>query len=46
MPFNSFDKYPPELDPATKKKDVVWYALDGDRPLTCFAGTWAEFNGD
>ena len=27
----------------TKKKDVVWFAFNADRPLTCFAGIWTEF---
>jgi hypothetical protein len=30
----------------TKKKDVVWFALNVDRPLTAFAGIWTEFKGD
>jgi len=30
----------------TKKKDVVWFALDHDRPLTSFGGIWTEFKGD
>jgi hypothetical protein len=29
-----------------KKKDVVWFALNDDRPLTAFAGVWTEFKGD
>jgi SOS response associated peptidase (SRAP) len=33
-------------DPETKKKDVVWFALTDDRPLTCFAGIWTTFKGD
>jgi putative SOS response-associated peptidase YedK len=35
-----------QRNPETKKKDVVWFALDDGRPLFCFAGIWAEFNGD
>ncbi|WP_316159323.1 SOS response-associated peptidase [Bradyrhizobium sp. SZCCHNRI3042] len=46
VPFNSFAEYAPEPNPATKKKDVVWFALSDDRPLTCFAGIWTEFKGD
>ena len=46
VPFNSFAEYAPEPNPATKKKDVVWFALDDDRPLTAFAGIWTEFRGD
>jgi hypothetical protein len=28
------------------KKDVVWFALNEDRPLFAFAGIWTEFKGD
>ncbi len=45
VPFNSFAEYAPEPNPETKKKDVVWFALDDDRPLTAFAGIWTEFKG-
>jgi putative SOS response-associated peptidase YedK len=30
----------------TKKKDVVWFALNWSGPLFAFAGIWTEFNGD
>ena len=46
MPFNSFAEYAPEPNPETKKKDVVWFALNEDRMLTAFAGIWTEFKGD
>jgi putative SOS response-associated peptidase YedK len=46
VPFNSFAEYAPEPNPETKKKDVVWFALKDDRPLTAFAGIWTTFNGD
>jgi hypothetical protein len=46
VPFNSFAEYASEPNPATKKKDVVWFAINDDRPLTCFAGIWTEFKGD
>jgi putative SOS response-associated peptidase YedK len=46
VPFNSFAEYAPEPNPETKKKDVVWFALNDDRPLTAFAGIWTEFEGD
>ena len=46
VPFNSFAEYAPEPNPETKKKDVVWFALNDDRPLTAFAGIWTEFKGD
>jgi hypothetical protein len=38
VPLNSFAEYAPEPNPETKKKDVVWFALSDDRPLTAFAG--------
>src|ERR1700730_3229564 len=43
VPFNSFSQDAPEPNPETKKKDVVWFALNDDRPLTAFAGIWTEF---
>src|SRR5215813_1872499 len=46
VPANSFAEYAPETNPETKKKDVVWFALDEARPLFCFAGIWTEFKGD
>ena len=33
VPVNSFAEYAPEPNPETKKKDVVWFALNDDRPL-------------
>ena len=38
VPANSFAEYAPEPNPETKKKDVVWFALNEDRPLFAFAG--------
>ena len=46
VPLNSFADYAPEPNPDTKKKEVVWFAINDDRPLTCFAGLWTEFMGD
>jgi SOS response associated peptidase (SRAP) len=46
VPFNSFAEYAPEPNPETKKKDVVWFALNDDRPLAAFGGIWTEFKGD
>src|ERR1700677_5144949 len=37
VPFNSFAEYAPEPNPETKKKDVVWFALNDERPLAAFA---------
>jgi putative SOS response-associated peptidase YedK len=36
--FNSFAEYAPEPNPEIKKKDVVWFAVNEDRPLVAFAG--------
>jgi putative SOS response-associated peptidase YedK len=46
VPANSFAEYVPEPNPGTKKKDVVWFALNDDRPLFAFGGIWTEFSGD
>jgi putative SOS response-associated peptidase YedK len=46
VPANSFAEYAPEPNPATGKKDVVWFALNDDRPLFAFGGLWTEFKGD
>jgi putative SOS response-associated peptidase YedK len=46
VPANSFADYAPEPNPETGKKDVVWFALNDDRPLFAFAGIWTEFRGD
>jgi putative SOS response-associated peptidase YedK len=46
VPANSFAEYAPEANPATGKKDVVWFALNADRPLFAFGGIWTEFRGD
>jgi putative SOS response-associated peptidase YedK len=32
--------------PETRKKDVVWFALNEGRPPFAFAGIWTEFKGD
>src|ERR1700736_844830 len=46
VPANSFAEYAPQPNPETGKKDVVWFALNDDRPLFAFAGIWTEFRGD
>jgi putative SOS response-associated peptidase YedK len=43
VPANSFSEY---ANPVTKKKDVVWFALNDGRPLFTFAGIWTEYRGD
>jgi putative SOS response-associated peptidase YedK len=45
VPASSFSEYAPEPNPITKKKDVVWFALDENRPLFAFAGIWTSFSG-
>src|ERR1700756_5421194 len=32
VPASSFAEYAPETNPDTKNKDVVWFALNEDRP--------------
>src|SRR3954451_5902036 len=46
IPANSFAEYALEANPETKKKDVVWFALNEDRPLFAFAGIWTEYRGE
>jgi putative SOS response-associated peptidase YedK len=46
VPATSFAEYAPEMNSETKKKDVVWFALNEERPLFAFAGIWTEFKGD
>jgi putative SOS response-associated peptidase YedK len=46
VPANSFSEYATEPNPATGKEDVVWFALDDDRPLFALAGIWTEYTGD
>jgi putative SOS response-associated peptidase YedK len=48
VPFSAgrFAEYAPEPNPETKKKDVVWFALNEDRPLFAFGGQWTEYKGD
>src|SRR3954452_11136950 len=45
VPVTSFSEYAPEPNPETGKKDVVWFALDRDRPLFAFAGIWTPWTG-
>jgi putative SOS response-associated peptidase YedK len=46
VPANSFAEYAPETNPETKKKDVIWFALNEDRPLLAFGGIRTTFNGN
>lgn len=45
VPFTSFSEYAPEPNPITKRKDVVWFALDESRPPAFFAGIWTKWRG-
>lgn len=45
VPFTSFSEYAPLPNPVTKRKDVVWFALDESRPLAFFAGLWTTWHG-
>jgi hypothetical protein len=44
VPANSFAESAPEPNRETNKNDVVWFALNEDRPFA-FAGIWTAFNG-
>ena len=46
VPASSFSEYAPEPNPLTKKKDVVWFALDEAGTTFAFAGLWTPFKGD
>ncbi len=46
VPANSFAEFAPEPNPETRKKDIVWFALNDDRPLFAFGGIWTESRGD
>lgn len=45
VPWTSFSEYAPAPNPATGRKDIVWFALDTDRPLAAFAGIWTPYTG-
>ena len=45
VPFTSFSEYAPAPNPVTKRKDIVWFALNQERPLAFFAGLWTEWSG-
>jgi putative SOS response-associated peptidase YedK len=46
VPANRFAEYASEPNPQTKKKEVVWFALNEDRQLFAFAGIWTEYRGN
>lgn len=45
VPFTSFSEYAPAPNPATGRKDVIWFALSAERPLAFFAGLWTRWTG-
>jgi putative SOS response-associated peptidase YedK len=45
VPVTSFAEYAPEPDPVTNKKDIVWFALNDNRPPFAFAGIWRSWTG-
>jgi hypothetical protein len=45
VPFNSFSEYAPEANPDTGKKDVVWFALNEDRPRAPSPASAPSLNG-
>ncbi|GLK85972.1 SOS response-associated peptidase [Ancylobacter defluvii] len=45
VPFTSFSEYAPEPNPATRRRDIVWFALGEQRPLGFFAGLWTPWHG-
>ena len=45
FPSTALPSTPPEANPASGKKDVVWFALDEARHPFAFAGIWTTFNG-
>lgn len=45
VPATSFCEPTDEPNPATKKKDWVWFALSPERPVFFFAGIWGKWTG-
>lgn len=45
VPATSFCEPTDAANPATGKKDWVWFALDEERPLFAFAGIWCSWRG-
>jgi len=45
VPVTSFSEYAPKPDPATGRKDIVWFSIDETRPLFAFAGLWRPWTG-
>ena len=45
VPATSFSEYAPEPNPATGRREPVWFALHEERPLFVFAGLWTPWHG-
>lgn len=45
VPVTSFSEYAPEKNPTTGRKDIVWFALNKNRPMFAFAGIWTNWTG-
>ena len=43
VPATEFAEPARKPDPETGRKGNHWFALDGDRPLFCFAGVWTNW---
>jgi putative SOS response-associated peptidase YedK len=45
VPATSFAEWSPEPNPATGKKETVWFGLNDNRSPYMFAGVWREWTG-
>lgn len=45
VPATSFAEWSPQPNPATGKKETVWFALNSNRSPFMFAGIWCEWTG-
>lgn len=45
VPATQFSEYSETPDPATKRKTLHWFALNEDKPLFWFAGSWTQWSG-
>jgi putative SOS response-associated peptidase YedK len=45
VPATSFAEWTPEPNPATGKKETVWFGLNSNRSPFMFAGIWREWTG-
>lgn len=45
VPATAFSEYGQQPDPVTRRKPLVWFALDDTQPLFFFAGIWTPWHG-